>query len=88
MADERYSGRDLDWNLLKIFDQIVRSGGVSAAARQMRQNQPGLGLALKRLEERLETTLRARRCPRRSPDFRLRRPLHRGPRSESRRCRV
>ena len=62
MDDERHFGRDLDWNLLKVFDQIVQSGGLSAAARRMPQNQPALSLALKRLEERLEITL-CRRGP-------------------------
>ena len=62
MRDDETFLRDLDWNLLKIFDQIVRSGGLSAAARQMPQNQPALSLALKRLEERLEITL-CRRGP-------------------------
>jgi DNA-binding transcriptional LysR family regulator len=62
MSDDRLFSRDLDWNLFKVFDQIVQSGGLSAAARRMPQNQPALSLALKRLEERLEITL-CRRGP-------------------------
>ncbi len=62
MSDERLFSRDLDWNLLKVFDQVARSGGVSAAARQLERNQPALSLALKRFEDRLGTTL-CRRGP-------------------------
>jgi DNA-binding transcriptional LysR family regulator len=62
MRDEEIFSRDLDWNLLKMFDQIVQSGGVSAAARQMLRNQPAVSLALKRFENRIGTTL-CRRGP-------------------------
>jgi DNA-binding transcriptional LysR family regulator len=62
MRDEEIFSRDLDWNLLKMFNQIVQSGGVSAAARQMLRNQPAVSLALKRFEDRIGTTL-CRRGP-------------------------
>ena len=62
MRDKEAFSRDLDWNLLKVFDQVARSGGVSAAARQLERNQPALSLALKRFEDRLGTTL-CRRGP-------------------------
>lgn len=62
MRDDETIFRNLDWNLLKVFDEIVRSRGVSAAARQLERNQPAVSLALKRFEDRLGTTL-CRRGP-------------------------
>ncbi len=62
MRDDETIFRNLDWNLLKVFDEIVRSGGVSAAARRLERNQPAVSLALKRFEDRLGTTL-CRRGP-------------------------
>ncbi len=47
----------LDWNLLKIFSQIVRHQGVSRAAVAIARGQPSVSLALRRLEERLGVTL-------------------------------
>lgn len=54
--------RDLDWNLLKVFNEIARAGGVTHAARKLSRKQPALSLALKRLETRLGVTL-CRRGP-------------------------
>jgi len=55
--------RNFDWNLLKTFHEIAEAGGVSRAGRAMRRKQPGLSLALKRLETELGVTL-CRRGPR------------------------
>ena len=45
--------RNVDWNLLKTFHEIVEAGGVSRAGRALRRKQPALSLALKRLEAEL-----------------------------------
>lgn len=55
--------RNIDWNLLKTFHEIVEAGGVSRAGRALRRKQPALSLALKRLEMQLGVTL-CRRGPR------------------------
>jgi DNA-binding transcriptional LysR family regulator len=49
--------RNVDWNLLKTFHEIVEAGGVSRAGRALRRKQPALSLALKRLEAQLGVTL-------------------------------
>lgn len=49
--------RNLDWNLLKTFHEIVDAGGVSRAGRTLGRKQPALSLALKRLEGELGVTL-------------------------------
>ncbi|MEX1108346.1 MAG: LysR family transcriptional regulator [Dongiaceae bacterium] len=49
--------KNLDWNLLKTFAEIVRSGGVSKAARVMARQQPSVSSALKRLEDHLGVLL-------------------------------
>ncbi len=54
--------RNLDWNLLKTFHEIVRSGGVSKAADRLARQQPAVSSSLKRLEDYLGTTL-CRRGP-------------------------
>jgi len=54
--------RDLDWNLLKIFHEIVQAGGISPAAPRLNLRQPAISLALKRLEERIGSIL-CRRGP-------------------------
>lgn len=56
----RYSSnfsRSLDWNLLKIFHQIVQAGGISRASRALGRKQPAVSLALKRLEAQLGVKL-------------------------------
>jgi DNA-binding transcriptional LysR family regulator len=55
--------RNIDWNLLKVFHEIVEAGGVSRAGHVLRRKQPALSLALKRLETQLGVTL-CRRGPR------------------------
>lgn len=45
--------RRLDLNLLKIFREISRSGGISAAARRLGLQQPAVSLALRRLEDHI-----------------------------------
>lgn len=59
--------RHLDWNLLKVFNEIVQAGGVTQAARELSRKQPALSLALKRLEDRLGVVL----CVRGPGGFRL-----------------
>jgi len=43
--------RNLDWNLLKIYMEIVRAGGITQAAQSLFKKQPTISLALRRLEE-------------------------------------
>ena len=59
--------RKLDWNLLRVFSEIARAGGVSEAARKMGRKQPAVSLALKRLEAHLGAKL----CERGPAGFRL-----------------
>jgi DNA-binding transcriptional LysR family regulator len=47
----------IDLNLLKIFREIARLGGIGAAARRLNVQQPAVSLALKRLEAHLKTEL-------------------------------
>jgi len=47
----------IDLNLLKIFREIARAGGIGAAARRLHVQQPAVSLALKRLEAHLGTAL-------------------------------
>lgn len=54
--------RNVDWNLLKTFHEIVEAQGVSRAGRVLRRKQPALSLALKRLETALDVKL-CRRGP-------------------------
>lgn len=49
--------RILDWNLLKYFIQIARSGGIGAAASALNISQPSVSAALRKLEEQLGTRL-------------------------------
>ena len=55
--EEQRFVRQVDWNLFRQFYEIVRSGSVSAAARNLNMHQPGLSLALKRLEDHVGVTL-------------------------------
>lgn len=54
---DRDFARTVDWNLLKIFLEIVRTGGIGAAARNLNRQQPSVSAALKRLEEQLGARL-------------------------------
>ncbi|MBW8743912.1 MAG: LysR family transcriptional regulator [Sphingomonas sp.] len=49
--------RILDWNLLKYFIQIARSGGIGAGASALHISQPSASAALRKLEEQLGTRL-------------------------------
>jgi DNA-binding transcriptional LysR family regulator len=49
--------RSLDWNLLRTFHEIVQAKGISPAARATSRKQPALSMALRRLEEMLDTRL-------------------------------
>ena len=49
--------KNLDWNLLKTFHEIVQSGGVSRASQALGRKQPAISLALMRLEAQLGVTL-------------------------------
>ena len=53
----RQFGRNLDWNLLKFFNEIADARSVTKAAAELSRKQPALSLALRRLEERLAVTL-------------------------------
>jgi len=54
---DRDFARTIDWNLLKIFLEIVRSGGIGAAARTLGKQQPSISASLKRLEDQLGARL-------------------------------
>jgi len=54
--------QNLDWNLLKVFSEIVRYGGISRAADAISRQQPAVSSALKRLEDHLGVVL-CRRGP-------------------------
>ena len=47
----------LDLNLFKVFDAIVREGGISAAARALNLTQPAVSHALGRLRDALDDPL-------------------------------
>lgn len=49
-AAERQFARQTDWNLFKDFLELVRHGGVGAAARALGRQQPSMSATLKRLE--------------------------------------
>ncbi|AIT82269.1 LysR family transcriptional regulator [Novosphingobium pentaromativorans] len=48
--DKNFAAK-VDWNLLRLFVEIVRAGGIGAAARRLSKQQPTISAALKRLEE-------------------------------------
>ena len=54
--------RNLDWNLLRTFHEIVCAGGISEAARALNRGQPAISMSLHRLEKHLDTCL-CRRGP-------------------------
>lgn len=49
MRNERFL-RELDWNLIFIFQVIVEAGGITAAAERLLRTQPSVSNALSRLE--------------------------------------
>lgn len=49
--------RNIDWNLFKVFNEIVRCGGITAAAKSLNRKQPSVSAALQRLESHLGATL-------------------------------
>lgn len=54
---DRDFARNIDWNLLKVFLEIARSGGIGAAARAAGKQQPSMSAALKRLEDQIGARL-------------------------------
>ena len=54
--DRNFASR-IDWNLLRLFVEIVRAGGIGAAARKLNRQQPTISAALKRLEDHCGTRL-------------------------------
>jgi LysR family transcriptional regulator, transcriptional activator for bauABCD operon len=59
--------RTLDWNLLKIFYEIVDAKGLTRAAEELSRKQPAISLALRRLEDQLGVVL----CRRGATGFEL-----------------
>ena len=45
LTDKKFANR-VDWNLMRTFVDIVRAGGIGAAARQPRQIRSSPGSAL------------------------------------------
>lgn len=56
LTDKKFASR-VDWNLMRTFVDIVRAGGIGAAARQLNRQQPSISAALKRLEEHVVASL-------------------------------
>jgi len=56
LIDKKFASR-VDWNLMRTFVDIVRAGGIGAAARQLNRQQPSISAALKRLEDHVGVTL-------------------------------
>jgi DNA-binding transcriptional LysR family regulator len=56
ITEKKFASR-VDWNLMRTFVDIVRAGGIGAAARKLNRQQPSISAALKRLEEHVGTTL-------------------------------
>lgn len=54
--DKDFAAR-VDWNLLRLYVDIVRAGGIGAAARRLNRQQPTISAALKRLESFAGTQL-------------------------------
>jgi len=61
LTGQRFA-RNLDWNLLRTFYEIVNAEGVSEAARRLNRGQPSISMALRRLEQHMGTIL-CRRGP-------------------------
>jgi DNA-binding transcriptional LysR family regulator len=56
LIDRKFASR-VDWNLMRTFVDIVRAGGIGAAARRLNRQQPSISAALKRLEDHVGTAL-------------------------------
>ena len=56
LTDKKFASR-VDWNLMRTFVDIVRAGGIGAAARRLNRQQPSISAALKRLEDQVGATL-------------------------------
>lgn len=56
LIDKKFASR-VDWNLMRTFVDIVRAGGIGAAARQLNRQQPSISAALKRLEDHVGAAL-------------------------------
>src|SRR4051812_4166002 len=56
LIDRKFASR-VDWNLMRTFVDIVRAGGIGAAARQLNRQQPSISAALKRLEDHVGAAL-------------------------------
>ena len=56
LPDKNFASR-VDWNLLRTFVEIVRAGGVGAAARRLKKQQPSISAALRRLEDQVGVQL-------------------------------
>lgn len=56
LIDRKFANR-VDWNLMRTFVDIVRAGGIGAAARRLNRQQPSISAALKRLEDHVGTAL-------------------------------
>ena len=67
MINARSNLRDMDWNLLKTFHVIVKSGNLTKAGKKLSRKQPAVSLALRRFEELLGVKL----CKRSSSRFEL-----------------
>lgn len=59
LTDRKFASR-VDWNLMRTFVDIVRAGGIGAAARELNKQQPSISAALKRLEDHVGATLLVR----------------------------
>ncbi len=59
--------RRLDWNLIKVYYEIVQSEGISSAAKVLLRKQPAVSASLRQLEELLQVKL----CERGPAGFRL-----------------
>ena len=56
LTDRKFASR-VDWNLMRTYVDIVRAGGIGAAARQLNKQQPSISAALKRLEDHVGAAL-------------------------------
>ncbi|MFA5122034.1 LysR family transcriptional regulator [Zavarzinia sp.] len=56
-TNDRLFAQRIDWNLFKLFTEVIRAGGIGAAARRMNRQQPSVSAALKRLEDELGVLL-------------------------------